>query len=144
MRKQNGSVLVLALVVLMILSLLSVTGMRAAMLDQKMAANSKFHAMTFQAADSVLSEGLGDADLFSAALTEPDGISRTNTVVTGDGRIQVETNLTVEAVNTRNVTGFSIGAYSGYPFELRGTASIPSVAAKSKHVLGVEKIGPGN
>ena len=55
--REQGSVLVISLLILLIMSLLSITSVNNAVLEEKMAANSRNSQIAFQAAEAALREG---------------------------------------------------------------------------------------
>jgi len=58
-KKQSGVVLVISLVMLLLLTLIGLTGMQTTTLEEKMAGNSKDRNIAFQAAESTLLEAEG-------------------------------------------------------------------------------------
>ena len=56
-RNESGAVLVISLIMLMLLSIIGVTGMQVSTLEEKMAGNSKDQNIAFQAAESALRGG---------------------------------------------------------------------------------------
>ena len=56
-RKQNGAVLFVSLVILVIMTLIGITGMQTTILEEKMSGNFKDKTLAFQAAESALKSG---------------------------------------------------------------------------------------
>ena len=56
-RKQEGAVLVVTLMILLVVTLLTVSNMRSSVLEEKMAGNTNDRNVAFQAAESALREG---------------------------------------------------------------------------------------
>jgi len=52
--KQSGAVLIISLIMLILLTLIAVTGMQSTGLEEKMAGNTKDHNVAFQAAETAL------------------------------------------------------------------------------------------
>jgi type IV pilus assembly protein PilX len=64
MKRQSGAVLVVSLIMLLVMTLIGVTAMRSTTMEEKMAGNSRDHAVAFQAAESALRQGEEtDADI---------------------------------------------------------------------------------
>jgi type IV pilus assembly protein PilX len=56
-RRQRGAVLVVSLIMLLILTIIGVTGMRTTVLEEKMAGNMRDQNLAFQAAEAALRDG---------------------------------------------------------------------------------------
>ena len=54
--KQSGSVLIISLIVMLVLTILGVSGMKSAVLEEKMAGNMRDSQLAFQAAEATLRE----------------------------------------------------------------------------------------
>ena len=75
--REQGSVLVISLLILLIMSLLSVTSVNNAVLEEKMAANSRNSQLAFQAAESALRQ----AEKFIGDRMNANKVSDTGAVV---------------------------------------------------------------
>ena len=71
-KQQQGAVLIMALLLLLIMTLLGVSAMQGSVMDERMAGNMHDHNMAFQAAESGLRDG-GDWLLSLTARPLPDG-----------------------------------------------------------------------
>lgn len=60
-RYQNGTVLIMSMIILMILTLLGITAMGTASLEEKMSGNTQEHTKAFEAAESGLNAALNTA-----------------------------------------------------------------------------------
>jgi len=56
MSKQSGSVLIISLIIMVVLTILGVSGMKSAVLEEKMAGNLRDSQLAFQAAEATLRE----------------------------------------------------------------------------------------
>lgn len=54
--KQKGSVIIISLIMLLLLTIVGITGMRVSGLEERMSGNFRDHELAFQAAESALSE----------------------------------------------------------------------------------------
>lgn len=70
--KQSGSILLLSLVMLLILSLVGVASIGNVNLNERMASNYRDHDISFQAAEAALAEGERRAESYSDAFSEND------------------------------------------------------------------------
>ena len=70
LNNQSGVVLVISLIMLMLLTLIGITGTQVTSLEEKMASNTRDQNLAFQAAESALREG--------EALLSPDILSSTS------------------------------------------------------------------
>ena len=68
---QRGAVLIISLIMLVILTLLGVTGMTTSSLEEKMAANSQEYGRAFQAAETALSQGFNNSEAWIKAFADP-------------------------------------------------------------------------
>lgn len=62
--KQSGAILVVSLIILLIMTLMGLTGMQTTSLQEKMSSNMRDQNIAFQAAESVLRDG--EADILSS------------------------------------------------------------------------------
>jgi type IV pilus assembly protein PilX len=60
--QQRGAVLIISLIMLLVLSIIGVTGMRTTVLEEKMAGNMRDQNLAFQAAEAALRDGEGIVD----------------------------------------------------------------------------------
>jgi len=74
-QKQSGSVLVISLVVMLVLTILGVSGMKSSVLEEKMAGNMRDSQLAFQAAEATLREAEQyiEANVVSTAAFDTDG-----------------------------------------------------------------------
>jgi len=74
-RKQQGSVLIISLVIMLVLTILGVSGMKTSLLEEKMAGNLRDGQLAFQAAEAALkqAEHYIDDNIVSIANFDNDG-----------------------------------------------------------------------
>lgn len=74
-KRQNGSVLIISLIVMLILTILGVSGMKSSVLEEKMAGNVRDKQLAFQAAEATLREAEKyiDANVVSITAFDTDG-----------------------------------------------------------------------
>ena len=140
--RQSGAVLVISLILLLVLTVIGVTSMRSATLEEKMAANSMNYGVTFHAAESAIENALDDTNsLVQAILT-----SGTVAVDLDVGDSSVNSSANVTYLGSGIALGFSLGqnssAFSSYRFDTTGTATRTNTGASVSVSQGVRRIGP--
>lgn len=83
-KRQSGTVLVVAMVILLVLTLLGVTALNTTTLEEKMAANHQETKRAFQAAESGLTTAFDDPDTFFD-ITAVNGVEGNTGVIGGTG-----------------------------------------------------------
>jgi type IV pilus assembly protein PilX len=135
-RRQGGAALVVGLILLMVLTLLAISGMNGATLELQMAGNAQFSENAFQAAETGVEEALREARV--------DGV---NTANVDEAKTEVVAGTTdhYEIITMHNpdngVTkvpsgGFSMGVgkgFSAYHFDVTST-SASARSATQTHV----------
>ena len=79
-QREQGAVLIVAMIFLIIMTLLAVTGMTTTSLEEKMAANSQETTRAFQAAETGLGQALADLNSYdlTGTYSVPEGEMFTN------------------------------------------------------------------
>lgn len=134
---QRGAALVMSLVLLMVLTLLAVSGMNSASLEFIMAGNEQYHANAFQASEAGIAQGLVQGAFNPANATEvipagnngPSDTWTASVVTQLGGRPQGALPL------------FTWGSFSTYHFEVDATGASTRGAA-SQTQQGVAVISP--
>ena len=72
-KNENGSVLVVAVLILLALTLIGISAISTSTIDIRISANDKFHKMAFYAADAGVSYVAGDTDLYGPDNTVAGG-----------------------------------------------------------------------
>lgn len=75
--KQSGAVLFISLIILLIMTLLGITGMQTTILEEKMAGNYRDQTIAFQAAESTLRDA--EKDIRSSRISGLTGMTSTCT-----------------------------------------------------------------
>jgi type IV pilus assembly protein PilX len=129
-RRQRGAALVVGLVLLMILTLLAISGMNTSTLELQMAGNFQFSQNAFQAAEIGLQRAMaGGKYATNAEITTPATLitgSATDTPDTYESKISFDCAKNGETVPPPRPGGpaFSIGenmGFSAYHFEVEST-----------------------
>ena len=140
--KQQGAALVIGLILLLIMTLLGVTGMNTASLELLMTSNEQFSENAFQASEAGI-----ERTLAAGGFTTAGGpIQVTATLDNGDKFTATTTFETETGVPPRVGSAFSRGVggsgFAAYHFEIvsRGASQRNAI---SQHTQGLYLIGPG-
>lgn len=143
MQTQEGAVLIVALIILLAMTLIGVTTMRTANLEEKMSANNMNNNKSLHASESAVDAALRDTNNIVTALNS--GTTVNIPVDLGDTNIVASADITYKS-NTR-APGYSFGnnqgTFSTYNFEAIGTGTVPAVKAKTITGHGAYRLGPG-
>lgn len=139
--RQGGAALVIALIVLLVLTVMGISGIRQATLEESMAFNSQTKSITFQAAETAIGgvvinqsavlDGLRGTGIGSianndySAMVNPPGEQQTVTA-------QVATAYTGEGL----AAGSSVKSMGRHFFSITGTGEITAASARSIHRFG--------
>ena len=141
--KQRGAVLVVGLILLMILTVLGISGMTTATLELTMAGNAQFYQQAFQAAETgiaiAIARGGFDAAIGGAGIVLP----RT---ALGDGSSSVQAITTFQIATPIPDRAFSLGigadgTVQAYHFDVVAEGSGPRNAT-STHTQSFYIVGP--
>ncbi len=143
--KQRGAVLVVGLILLMILTVLGISGMTTGMLELTMAGNAQFYQQAFQAAETGLALAIA-AGQFGAALDGSDIVLRPTTL--GDGSASVQAITTFQEATPIPDRAFSLGVGAtgtaqAYHFDVVAKGTGPRNAT-STHTQSFYVLGPGD
>lgn len=141
--KQKGAVLIMSMLMLLVMTLIGITTMNTATLEEKMSANSMNINISLQASESAVDAALADTNNLVLALNSTIPVS----VTTSLGVSGVTSVATIRFLGSTIAPGFSFGnnqgTFSTYQFEAVGTGSVPAANATSVTVQGIYRIGPG-
>ncbi len=142
--KQHGAALVVGLILLMVLTVLGISGITTATLELTMASNAQFHQDAFQAAetgiDIAMSGGQPGGALAGAGIVLPP-------TTLGDGSSSTEAVTTFQLATPVPDRAFSLGvgstgAVQAYHFDIVARGTGPRNAT-STHTQSFYVIGPG-
>lgn len=142
--RQCGAALVVGLVLLMVLTILGISGMSTATLELTMASNTQFQNDAFQAAETGIDLAIANSQLGSAITgpaitlpprTLPDGSSMTEALTS----FQLATPVPDRAFS---LGVGSTGSVQAYHFDIVATGMGPRNAT-STHTQSVYVLGPG-
>lgn len=118
--RERGTVLVVALVLLLVLTLLGVSTMNMTRIEERMAANSQEMTRAFQAAESGLSAAFADPDAFNLTTNVTD-----HTELLDAGEYSAGANYTTRYVGSSSPpvgSLYSATTFNAYHFDTQSTA----------------------
>jgi type IV pilus assembly protein PilX len=119
--KQRGAALVIGLLLLVILTLLAISGMNSASTELIMAGNEQYRQKAFNAASTGVEQAIVDLPKAKQSLTTATTVPKT--LVTGaDAKDSYETSTQYLGVE-ENVAGFSAGRFSAFHYEITATGT---------------------
>ncbi|WP_322002500.1 PilX N-terminal domain-containing pilus assembly protein [Marinobacter alexandrii] len=148
-RRQQGAVLIVSLIILLVLTLIGLAGMNTSVLQERMAVNAQNSNRAFQAAESsvrALADELyaDDLTLLRESMKDANDKSSVKTF-TADAANGITATYQAEYLGEVIITsGSSMDAnesstlLKGFRYELRGTATMDGTGAASTVFTGIE------
>ena len=138
-RRQQGAALVVGMILLMVLTLLAISGMNSATLELQMAGNAQYSENAFQAAETGIEEAMRDAQVngTNTANIDPEVTDVVAGTTTDHYKILTRHNPDNGVTNVP-AGGFSMGVgkgFSAYHFDVTSTGT-SSRDATQTHVQG--------
>jgi type IV pilus assembly protein PilX len=141
--RQNGAALVIGLILLLVLTILAVSGVMSSTLELRMVGNQQQQERAFQAAELGIEEAMSVPNFsttatLSQARTEVDPAAE-DAVDEYEWQLRYVAESTMPAVPT----GYSLGAgFQAYHFVANSTG-YSAAGAESAHTQGFYVVGPG-
>lgn len=156
--RQKGAVLIVSLLILLVLTLVGISGMSNTGLEERMANNYQHSTLAYQGAESALesilrasSPGNGFYDSASDPMVSAvnAGLNDTSTVVTyapgsNLNNATLSTATTVIYGGDRNCPDSTYGEVICVDIQARAVAGISATSTSVTHVQGYERPMPGN
>ena len=147
--QQQGAVLVVSLMLLLVMTLLSIASMSNSIMQEKMAANAQNTNHTFQAAESAVNAQittiiLGNTDELNAAMVSDTAQGTLFTINLGTDAVATSTAQVAYLGPVVTTGGSSMDAdessilLNGQRFELVGTGNVAAVQAQTQIRQGIE------
>jgi type IV pilus assembly protein PilX len=138
--KQQGAALVVGLVLLVVLTILAISGVVTATMEMRMAGNTQLQERAFQAAEVGIEEALANPIISTSGSEVQNFTANPNSP--GD-----EYSFTLQYVCTSALgmaaTGSSIGtSFSAYHFQVDAAGRTTAGNAQAQHVQGFYVMGP--
>ena len=144
---QNGTVLIVSLIILLVMTVLGLTAAGSASMELRMAGNSERINTTLQAAESAVEATINNVNLLGQALNSTTAINRTIRLNSAyDAASQpVESEAEISYVGQGSMDGFSLGVnqnnFVAHNFEVIGTGSMQDNVT-SVTSQGVYRVAP--
>ena len=141
--KQRGATLIVGLILLLVLTVLGVSGMNTSRMEVRMAGNTQFRQDAFQLAESGIDIAIASGGY------DTTGASSTVTCPTGNAGYECEAATTFQSAAPLNSVAFSMGNTAGggsvlaYHFDVDSKSKAPRNATAS-HRQSFYVLGPGS
>lgn len=141
--RQGGAALVIGLILLVVLTILAVSGVFTSTMELRMVRNAQSQERAFQAAEVAIEDALANPVLSTSA-----AFSQAETDVPDSGpgdpdRYSYELQFVGQSPLGTGMTGYSIGsAFQSYHFQIESTGTGPD-GAVAEHTQSFYVVGPG-
>jgi type IV pilus assembly protein PilX len=135
-RTQRGAALIIGLILLLVLTLLAISGMNAATTEFVMAGNEQFHSGAFQAAEFGIAQAIATSNFDPDTAEPPFAGAVTNSATDNYSAVVAYRNKTPGALYYT----YSANTVDTYHFEIQGTGT--SVRGTAVNTQGIAQIGP--
>ena len=139
-KNQQGATLLVAMVILILVSLIGVTALKNASVEEQMAANLYMMNLTFQASESAVESTINDKDLLRDTLSNDPPQSKNVAVDLPDTTAQVS----YKSNGLSDCTpGNSCGVFAGARIMITATGLSTDSSTRTRTVHGVVVTVPG-
>ena len=142
---EAGSALFIGLILLVVITLIGISGVRGVIMEKDMATNNQYQVLTFQAAETGIEGTLADDSAFVDAVNTAVGgawPTRNYNVTHASNKFAVSSSAEIQVGAPTVPVGYSIGEFLSYPFTIISDGTIASINAAAKHTQTATKIGP--
>ena len=138
--RQRGVALLVALIMITLVSILGISAMRGAVIENRLANNSLLKELTFQSAESASDIVMSEASTLENLICQPPIVGRNVPEV--NLHEKQKTTVDVEYSGFTNAIGFSLGNGVGVRrFLISGNSEIPGVSTGTTISQGVVLVG---
>ncbi len=138
--RQRGAALVVGLILLLVLTILAVSGVMTSMLELRMAGNAQLQERAFQAAEVAVEDALANPLLSTSPMAPQALVPVPNSP---DDHYEFQMQYVGDTQLASGLTGYSIGTgFLAYHFEVDAQGEAPG-NARARHVQSFYIIGPG-
>jgi len=137
--RQQGAALVIGLILLLVLTILAVSGVMTSTLELRMVGNTQLQERAFQAAEVAVEDALANPVLSTSVPVNQATIPNPNSP---DDQYSYQLQFVGQAPMGTGMTGFSIGTgFTTYHFQVDATGTAPGNAL-AQHVQSFYIVGP--
>jgi type IV pilus assembly protein PilX len=138
--RQQGAALVIGLILLLVLTILAVSGVFTSTMELRMVRNTQSQERSFQAAEVAIEDALANPVLSTSAVFTQPAIAVPNAPADS---YSYQLQFVGQAPLGTGMTGYSIGsAFQTYHFQVDATGNGPD-GAVSNHTQAFYVVGPG-
>lgn len=138
--RQRGAALVIGLILLLVLTVLAVSGVMTSTLELRMVGNQQQQERAFQAAEIAVEEAIANPLLSTST---PEVQPPTDVPDSPGDEFEYRLSYAGEAPLGAGLTGYSLGAgFTAYHFTIDATGTATG-GASSRHVQSFYIVGPG-
>jgi type IV pilus assembly protein PilX len=139
--RQEGAALVVGLLLLLVLTLLAISGMNTASLELVMAGNTQFHQNAFQAAETGIEQAIQTADFNPG--TSIEGPTTAEIDGTSDDEYTTSVERQLDGAAQPAIWGSTWDSFSTYHFEIDSSGA-SARNARANNIQGVAVISPAD
>lgn len=139
LQKQQGATLFVALIILVVVTLIGVTAMKNANVEEQMSSNLYQKNLTFQASESAVESTINNFALIQAAMTSSAPVVQNVDVPIPNTTATVS----YASAGSGMAVGSSANLFSGMRLMITATGEIADLNAKTVTVHGVVRLAPG-
>jgi Tfp pilus assembly protein PilX len=137
--KQQGAVLAVSLIILLVLTVLGITAMRGVSLQEKMSANAMNRSSAFSASESAAIGAAADPNNLAAALTADHDVT-----VTVNPYVVSEAKIRFRQVTLAPNNSITLGkGRKAYHFDIEANGRVNAANARARTREGIYQIAPG-
>jgi type IV pilus assembly protein PilX len=138
--RQGGAALIVGLVLLLVLTILAISGVMTSTLELRMVGNTQLQERAFQAAEVAIEDALANSPLSTSI---PVVQATTPNPDAPDDHYDFRLQYAGSAPLASGMAGYSIGTgFTSYHFQVDATGTTPG-NAQARHVQGFYIVGPG-
>ncbi len=137
---QQGVVLIVGLIMLVVMLLIGITSMRIATMDERISANTMNHGVTFRAAESAVEGVIANEVVLSQARDAGEDTLVTKSVNLNDPAVTSSAGIIYRGYG--HAHGSSIGKLGLFRYDIQGTGQIPDLNAATVVTQGIHRIVP--
>lgn len=138
--RQGGAALIVGLILLLVLTILAVSGVMTSSLELRMVRNTQSQERAFQSAEAAVEDALANSLLSTSVPVIQAAMANPNSV---DDRYQYQLQFVGQTPLGTGMSGFSIGtSFTAYHFQVDATGTGPDNSL-AQHTQSFYIVGPG-
>lgn len=134
--QQRGMTMIIVMIFLLLLTLLGVSSMSTANMQERMASNTQNQVTTFQAADTAISQVISTGTAFNAAMVSSSSVNASDTI----GNVTISTSTSGSGSSVPR--GYDLTMFTSNDFSINAVADNSATKAHAENQQQVSIIGP--